>query len=209
MPRILALLLLLLPPATAIASGPTAALERYFGAVDTLAGRFVQETTDESGAVIERAEGTFLIARPERFDWHYETPYEQRIVADGERLWVYDVDLEQVTVRPLDAVLGVGAAQLLSGELAALAETFDILAGEGDWIRLEPTDPAWDFQHVRLRLEDGVPRVIEVRDDIGQSVRVMLESLERNVDVAAGRFNFRPPDGVDVIEDGIGAGGGG
>lgn len=209
MPRVLVVFMLLLAPPAIAGSGPMDALERYFGAVDSLEGRFVQETTDESAAVIERAEGSFLIARPERFDWHYETPYEQRIVADGKRLWVYDVDLEQITVRPLDAVLGVGAAQLLSGELDTLTESFDILAGEGDWIRLEPTDPAWDFQHVRLRLEDGVPRVVEVRDDIGQSVRVMLKGLERNVEIPPGRFDFQPPEGVDVIEDGIGAGGGG
>ncbi|PWG62410.1 outer membrane lipoprotein chaperone LolA [Sediminicurvatus halobius] len=200
------LLLLALLPLAAGASDPVSTLESYFSEVETLRGEFLQETTDEAGTVIEEAEGTFVIARPQRFRWHYETPYEQLIVADGERLWVYDVDLRQVTVRPLDRVLGVGAAQLLSGEFEALTESFSIVAGEGDWIRLEPTDPAWDFQHVRLLLEDGVPRVVEVRDDIGQSVRMRLSALERNPEVPEARFDFEPPPEADVIEDGASAG---
>lgn len=201
------LILLVVLPLAAAAEEPVDALERYFESVDTLQGEFVQETIDDAGTVVEEADGTFVIARPERFRWHYETPYEQLIVADGERLWVHDVDLEQVTVRPLDAVLGVGAAQLLSGDFEAMTESFTVVAGEGDWIRLEPTDPAWDFQHVRLRLEDGVPRVMEVRDDIGQTVRISLNRLERNARVDSARFDFEPPEGVDVIEDGAAAGG--
>ncbi|AGY92273.1 hypothetical protein SPICUR_06540 [Spiribacter curvatus] len=175
-------------------------LEQYFEAVDTLKGEFRQVTMDETGAVVEEAAGSFVIARPQRFVWDYETPWEQIITADGEKLWVHDVALDQVVVRPLDEALGVGAAQLLSGDFARLQERFELSVADDGRIVMKPTDPAWDFQRVHLTLEQGVPVAIEVADGLGQRITVKLLEIVRNPTIESGRFDFQPPEGVDVMQ---------
>ncbi|RZU98113.1 outer membrane lipoprotein chaperone LolA [Spiribacter vilamensis] len=174
-------------------------LERYFVAIETLQGEFRQVTMDETGTVVEEAEGSFVIARPQRFVWDYRTPYEQVIVADGEQLWVHDVALDQVVVRPLDEALGVGAAQLLSGDFANLQAQFDLSVADDGRILMKPTDPAWDFQRVHLTLDDGVPTAIEVADGMGQRIVVELLDVVRNPAIESERFDFEPPEGVDVM----------
>ncbi len=189
---------------TAMAQPETpASLDRlaaYFESVETLEGEFRQTTRDETDTVIEQAAGSFVMARPQRFVWDYDTPWEQVIVADGEKLWVHDVALEQVVVRPLDDALGVGAAQLLSGDFANLQADFDLSVTDDGRIRMQPTDPAWNFQRVHLTLEDGVPVTIEVQDGMGQRVTVELIGIERNPSIDFERFDFEPPEGVDVMQ---------
>ena len=180
-------------------SGALQRLEQYFDAIDTLEGEFRQVTMDETDTVIEEAEGSFVIARPQRFVWDYRTPWEQMIVADGEKLWVHDVALDQVVVRPLDEALGVGAAQLLSRDFASLQERFDLSVADDGRILMRPTDPAWDFQRVHLTLEDGVPTAIEVADGLGQRITVELLEIVRNPAIEPERFDFQPPEGVDVM----------
>lgn len=174
-------------------------LESYFQSVRTLQGEFEQLTKDESGAVIEHAHGSMSIQRPDRFRWSYDEPFEQEIIADGSKLWVYDVELEQVTVRPLSEVLGVGPALLLSGDYEELKENFSIQAQEQGWLELIPKQDDWDFQVILLQMKEGVPRVIEVDSGLGQMTRLELRRLERNVSIDPARFKFSPPEGVDVI----------
>lgn len=176
------------------------ALEQYFSEVQTLSGRFVQETVDSTGGVIETAEGEFLIARPDRFRWDYVLPYEQQIVADGRQLWVYDIDLDQVVVRPVDEALGVGAAQLLSGDIQSLQASFDIEQGDAGALLLTPVDPAWAFQQIRLQLRQGVPERMEIADGMGQTVVVEFHDVVVNPDIPDRDFEFVAPAHVDVIE---------
>lgn len=174
-------------------------LERYFSAVERLAGDFEQITLDEQGVVVERASGRFAMARPQRFSWHYQRPWEQWIVSDGEQLWVHDVDLDQVVVRPLDDALGVGAAQLLSGNLAQLQRDFTIQAGSEDTVLLRPNDPAWSFQTISVHFNGPIPDQLRIEDGMGQQIQVELDNLQRNPEFDPARFEFEPPAGVDVI----------
>lgn len=183
-------------------AGAQAELKTYYDSVRSLAGEFVQTTFDEFDEVLETATGTLAIQRPDRFRWSYREPFEQLIVADGDRLWVYDVDLDQVTVRPLGEVLGTGPALLLSGSYAALLENFRVAEEGGGWLRLTPRDEDWDFQSIRVRVEDGVPVVVEVDSGLGQSTRLELTELRRNPRLDPDMFRFTPPAGVDVIEPG-------
>ena len=106
--RLAPLAVLLMMLSVPLKAGPLEELERYFFSVNSLEGRFVQETRDEDGRVIERSEGTLALERPNRFHWEYEQPFEQDLIADGERLWVYDRDLAQVSVRPVEVVYVFG-----------------------------------------------------------------------------------------------------
>jgi chaperone LolA len=184
---------------TAVAAQPLQALKDYFDSVRTLTGSFVQETRDETGTVVDRSTGDFAISRPDRFAWHYRTPFEQRIIADGRWLVIYDVGLQQVTVRPQERVLGVGPAVLLSGDYRTLQENFELRPADDGWIELKPRDGEWEFQSVRLRLVDGIPAVVEVNDGLGQTTRLELHDLEPNVPIDPQRFEFSPPPEADVI----------
>jgi chaperone LolA len=190
---------LLMLSTTTAGAGEFSGLESYFQSIHTLKGVFDQKTLDENGELIEEVTGTFAISRPDRFDWRYEEPYRQRIVADGRWLWVYDMDLDQVTVRPLDEVLGVGPALLLSGDYDSLQDAFAIERRSNGWLRLTPKKGDWDFQSVRLRMQKGVPTEVEVNDGMGQITRLRLSKLVRNPELEASRFHFEPPSGVDVI----------
>lgn len=194
---ILAVFLLL---ALKVQADPLQDLERYFFSVNSLEGRFVQETRDEDGRLLERSEGTLALQRPNRFHWHYQTPFEQDLLADGERLWVYDRDLEQISVRPLDEVLGSGPALMLSGEFQTLEEQFDLTEDDG-WIRLAPRDAGWEVSEVRLQMEAGLPKRVLVKDGLGQTNELVLEGVRENVGFGRDRFRFEIPEGVDVIGD--------
>lgn len=196
--RTLLLVMGLLVGSTATA-GALEELKQYYQAVERLQGRFEQVTRNAAGEVLEEAAGQMAIARPNRFRWDYDAPFEQRIIADGERLWVYDVDLEQVTVRPLDEVLGLGPALLLSGDYASLQRSFELRPVGQGWLELTPKDPDWDFQSLRLKMAGGAPAVLQVDDGLGQVTELRLEELKLNPNLPAQIFRFEPPPGVDVV----------
>lgn len=203
--RILVFTLLMSVFTMALAASPEQrALETYFESVEVLEGRFEQVTLDDHGVIVEHSEGVFAMERPNRFRWSYDEPFEQEIVGDGEMLWVYDVDLEQVTVRPLDEVLGFGPALLLSGDHDTLVETFRIdTVGDG-WLTLTPRESDWEFQSIQLRFVNGMPSVIEVDSGMGQATQLSLSDLRHNHQIDPERFTFEPPTGVDVIGPGAG-----
>ncbi len=180
-------------------AGQLEALESYYSDVETVQGVFKQFTLDDRGQVIEESSGDFAIHRPDRFHWSYAGPFSQEIIADGERLWVYDVELDQVTVRDQRAVLGSTPAQLLSGDYGDLEELFE-LSETDEYVRLTPRDGGEAFDEARLGMRDGRPSALEIDDALGQVTRVELDEVRLNESVDEARFRFEPPDGVDVYE---------
>ncbi|MEO8304628.1 MAG: outer membrane lipoprotein chaperone LolA [Betaproteobacteria bacterium] len=146
--------------------------------------------------------GTFSFQRPGKFRWLYETPYEQLIVGDGDRLWVYDRDLNQVIVRRLDAVLGSTPAALLAGD-SALEKNFDLTdAGKTDgaeYVEAKPRSTDTGFERVRIGFVDNLPRAMELRDTFGNVTVLTFGRFERNVAQDPAQFTFVPPKGADVI----------
>lgn len=194
-----ALGLLLSGPAVA-ASESVEAFRAFFSRVESLQGQFRQETRDAQGEVLESSSGTMAIQRPERFRWVYVEPFRQIIVADGGDLWVYDVALEQVSVRPMEDMLAAGPAVLLSGRLQALERDFRIGDGkQPGWIRLEAKGDGWQFDTVRVHMSDGLPDRLELTDSLGQTTVLVLSELAVNPYPAAALFRFQPPEGIDVI----------
>jgi outer membrane lipoprotein carrier protein len=146
--------------------------------------------------------GTFWFQRPGKFRWAYETPYEQLIVGDGERLWIYDRDLNQVIVRRLDQALGSSPAALLAGD-TALEKNFELAdagsAGGLEYVDATPRSRDTGFEHVRLGLADGLPRTMELKDAFGNVTTLTFSGFERNASLDAARFRFVPPKGADVV----------
>lgn len=198
--------LLLAAGAPALAGEDSVArVEQYLGPLETLTADFVQVVRSRDGQITSRATGTLSISRPDRFRWDYKQPYVQTIVADGRRLWLYDADLDQVTVRPLQAGLGSTPAMLLSGA-GRLADSFTggpaLTDGKWTWCRLVPKDRSTDFEQVSLGFDArGELAAMELADKLGQSTALDFSHVKRNGKVDAALFRFVPPKGADVIGD--------
>jgi len=192
---------LLLVPAAHAADGK-ARLDAFFKGLKTMRAEFVQTLVDAEQRVLEQSEGVLLLSRPGRFRLDYLKPYSQVYVADGSKVWMYDKDLEQVTVRPQEEALGSTPAMLLSGS-DPLERNF-ILEELGDhegftWIDLKPREKDATFAYIRLALEGEVIRAMEMVDNFGQMTRLFFHTVTRNPSVTADAFRFTPPPGVDVV----------
>jgi len=177
-------------------------LERFFTDVIRFTARFDQLLIDETGATIQESKGRLWIQRPNKFRWDYETPYKQQIIGDGERLWVYDEDLKQATVRTLKGGLLDTPAVLLAGQ-GHLNDQFQIRDGgitdKLAWVELVPKNKDSGFEKVRLAFERGRLRGIELVDGLGQMTRYTLTAGTENKPIGASRFTFTPPPDVDVV----------
>lgn len=190
---------------TRAASGDAAAaarVEEALGELKTLESRFEQTLSGKHGEVLERASGTLYIQKPDRFRWVYETGVRQLIVSDGTRLWLYDQELDQVTVRALGQSLAATPASLLSGTGHA-ADNFritDLGAYESlDWVRLLPKTADTDFREIRLGFSGRDVVRMTLKDKLGQTTELRFLALKRNPALDASLFHFEPPAGVDVI----------
>jgi outer membrane lipoprotein carrier protein len=177
-------------------------LDNFIQNVQTMRGRFEQSLVDANDRILESASGTFEIRRPGQLRWLYEQPYEQLLVADGLNVWSYDVDLEQVTVKPQAEVLSSTPALLLGGSGHVLD---DFTYGGSfedrgtDWVRLLPRDTDSNFDSVELGFNDGTLSRMIFEDNLDQTTLVAMHDVVLNEPVDAERFRFVPPEGVDVV----------
>jgi outer membrane lipoprotein carrier protein len=166
--------------------------------------RFAQIIVDKNLKQLQQGTGTMHFARPGKFRWEYEKPYEQVIVGDGTRLWIYDKDLNQVTVRKLDRALGGSPAALLAGsnEIDKIYNVTNIGTQEGlDWLEAVPKSKENAFERIRLGFNSGSLEAMELRDQFGQVTVIKFASFERNPKLSPELFRFTPPKGADVITE--------
>jgi len=188
----------------AFANPGTEALYRFFDEIYSFKARFGQIVLDESLTEIDDGQGTVWVQRPGLFRWNYELPEAQEIVGDGEHVWIYDVELEQVTVQSQPLALGSSPALLLSesGDIEKSHIIEEIGAqGRFDWVNLIPKDPESEFREIRIGFEDNRLRLMELLDNLGQRTRISFVDLKENQPIPESVFNFVPPDGVDIIDN--------
>ena len=188
------------------------AVPAWADAVDTLksfvqdvkSGRaaFTQTVTSPDGAKKRTTQGNFAFSRPGRFRFEYDKPFEQLIVADGQKVWLYDPDLNQVTVRPMSQALGATPAALLAG--GALEKDFQLKAmADRDglqWAEAVPREKDSQFQSVRVGFRGGALAALEILDNFGQKSLLNFSQVQSNAVVPADDFRFTPPQGADVLE---------
>lgn len=170
--------------------------------VITMQGRFEQSLIDAEGAVSEISTGTLEIERPRRFRWIYSDPYEQWLVADGLNIWSYDVDLEQVTVKPQAKALSNTPALLLGGAQDALEQfRFEGSRAEGDaiWVRMHPIDEGSGFNRVELGFLNGELYRMVFFDNLEQTTLVALYDVIINEPIDADHFDFIVPGDADLV----------
>ena len=190
--------------AIAAKKGSNDSLHRFFNQVQSYSARFNQVVLDEALNTIQESSGTLWIERPNKFRWDYDLPFKQQIVADGKRIWVYDQELQQVTVRPLTGGLGDTPAMLLAGK-GRLADNFEVkslgVQGGLEMMQLKPKRRDGGFEDIRIGFEKGKIRILEMVDGFGNTTRVTLRDGRENAKIDMAKFSFKAPKGVDVIGD--------
>lgn len=180
------------------------ALKNFIGETRTARALFSQSVTDQNGKLRQKSEGTLAFMRPGKFRWVYKKPYEQLIVGDGSKLWIYDADLEQVTVRRIKDALGSSPAALLAGsnDIEKHYELKDLGSKEGlEWLEASPRDKDNTFESVRMGFAGDTLAMMVLKDGFGQTTQIRFAALEKNPSLSSGDFKFTPPKGADVITD--------
>ena len=183
-------------------------LHQFLESTKTLRAGFTQIVVAKNGARPQQSSGVMIFSRPGKFRWQIEKPYSQLLVSDGEKVWIYDPDLRQVTVKKVGNALGGTPAALLAGESggkSTLEKSFTLReAGEREgleWVEAVPKSQESGFEKLRLGFAGSDLKAMELLDNFGQTTSLYFSNLERNPVVAASLLSFKPPAGVDVISE--------
>lgn len=211
--RALALAGLSLAQLTApVRAEPIDQLRQFLAQTKSARGDFTQQSqrqgaspkNHEKDGAWELSRGSFEFLRPGKFRWTYNSPYEQLIVSDGEHLFFYDKDLNQVTVKKLAGALPASPASILFGS-NDFERDFKVQndgATDGiDWIRAIPNVKDSLFASIRIGFHEGMPVAMQLRDSFGQTTQLAFDHLQRNPALSSERFHYTPPSGVDVLEE--------
>lgn len=188
----------------ALAADSVATLRHFLANSQTLEGDFSQTIFSARGRTPEVSSGSVMISRPGKFRWQVNKPYQQTLVGDGEKVWLYDPELAQVTVRRVADALGGTPAALLAGDASREAESaFEFRDGgkrDGlSWVDAVPTASDSSFAKVRFGFSGQALKTMELQDQFGQTTVITFARLKTNAPIPASQFRFKVPDGVDVI----------
>ena len=167
-----------------------------------LKANFYQQVVDTQGEIIQEAKGIFELKKPGRFRWHYDPPYSQQIIADGKNLWLFDLELAQATVQPIEQALGSAPIILLT-DLKPLSEDFEIREMPEsfglDWVALVPKIQDTEFYRIEIGMDDNLIREMQLHDHFDQKTIIRFSEIDLKTELPDTRFKFSIPDGVDVI----------
>ena len=198
------LVALLLAPAVRAADSARARLDAFARGLTSISGDFSQTTFDANGRRGQTAQGTLALQAPRLFRWQVSSPYRQLIVADGKRVWLYDPELQQVTVRMQGDAEAHSPLTVLTdlGQLDREFRVTELGARDGlDWLKLTSTAKSPDFKAAELGFgPQGLARMV-FTDQLGDRTEIAFSDWKRNVALPAAEFRFTPPPGADVIGD--------
>ena len=186
------------------AAGSIEKLKAFVAQTQSARAMFTQQVMDKDGKTIQSGSGRVAFQRPGKFRWEYLKPYEQLIVGDGEKLWVFDKDLSQVTVKKLEGALGSSPAALLAGS-NEIEEYYNLDATGTknglDWLAAFPKNNDTMFEKVRMGFKANTLDTMELYDHLGQVTVIRFSKIENNPKLGPSTFKFTPPAGADVISD--------
>ena len=185
-------------------AGSIEKLKAFVAQTQSARASFTQQVLDKNGKTVQSSSGRLAFFRPGKFRWEYQKPYEQLIVGDGEKLWVFDKDLNQVTEKKLEGALGSSPAALLAGS-NEIEEYYNLNAtgmkSGLDWLEAYPKSNDTMFQKVRMGFKGNTLETMELYDHLGQVTIIRFSKIERNPKLAPDTFKFTAPAGADVISD--------
>ena len=179
-------------------------LKAFLDELSTLESGFTQTLLDEVGTEIEKSTGVLYLKQPGQFHWAYQSPYQQRIISDGDTLWVFDQDLEQVTIRTVGDMLVQTPAAVILGDsrLEMHFVRVDLGRIEGfDWIELTPRDLDAQYRNIRIGFNRNSLGMMIIADNLGQTTRIDFNDVNKNGKLNNGLFRLDVPAGVDVIDE--------
>ena len=183
-------------------AGAVDQLHQFLSSTRTLKAEFSQMVIGKGGRKPQQSSGLVAISRPGKLRWDIQKPYPQLVGGDGEKIWIYDTELKQITVRKAGQAIGGSPAALLSGE-NDLEKNFTLKeAGEAEgmaWVEATPKASDSGFESVRLGFAGRDLKAMELQDSFGQTTHIRFSRLERNPVLPAATFKFTPPAGVDVV----------
>ncbi|MFZ1570736.1 MAG: outer membrane lipoprotein chaperone LolA [Thiolinea sp.] len=187
------------------ASDGRTSLNQFFTTVNSMQSGFVQEVYDDKGKLKQKSKGIVYLSRPGKFRWEYAAPESHQIVADGKNVWVYDVELDQVTVKPMSQALSAAPVGMLLNK-QPVEQQFAVEPMEAEnstsklsWFRLKPHKKDSDFTTMDLGVsKQGIQEMV-LGDKFGQQTYIHFQGMKLDGNVDAARFKFTPPAGVDVI----------
>lgn len=183
---------------------PIKQLKSFLATTNSLTADFKQVKINENGHPVETSHGQFYLSRPGKFRWNYQKPFVQEIVSNEGKVWFYDADLEQVTVKKLDDSMGSTPALLLSGNVE-LEKKFTLkqqgISDEMEWIKLSPKNEESEFNYILIGLDNGILGGMELSDNFGQLTRIYFSNVKINPQLKPGLFEFKAPKGVDIFEN--------
>ncbi|MGR2738979.1 outer membrane lipoprotein chaperone LolA [Billgrantia sp. Q4P2] len=199
-----ALALTLAMPAAALASEGAERLTRMLEPLETVEARFEQLILDGSGERLQQANGHMWLSRPGKFRWEVDAPYQQEVISDGREVYLYDPDLEQVTVQALDQRVTHTPALLLSGSARELTESYEVSRqqqGGSETFRLVPKSPDTLFEELQMTFNGERLAALQMIDSTGQETVIEFSDVRTNHAIDDSRFRFDIPNGADVIRD--------
>lgn len=183
---------------------PIKQLKNFLSSSKSITANFKQVLLNEAGDPLQTSYGLLYLQRPGKFRWDYTKPFQQQIVSTAGKVWFYDSDLEQVTIKKLDESVGSTPALLLSGEIT-LEDNYTIEQQGTDngihWVKLSPKNQESSFKYVLIGLEKGALSGMQLSDNFGQLTRIYFSNLKLNHSLDADIFEFKPPTGVDVFSE--------
>jgi len=169
-----------------------------------LSGQFTQIISSEQNTKIQSSTGEFWISKPSQFRWHYTTPYIQKIISNGKKVWIYDEDLEQVTIKAASQAIDSSPLAIILGT-QSLGKLFDVQeladAEELQWLQLTPKDEESGFELMKLGFKQGTLSRMLLQDNFGQTTRLLFTDVVVNPVIADDFFEFKVPQGADVFEE--------
>ena len=192
---------MLLVSQAALADG-VSSLRDFFNNTTTMRAQFSQVVNDKQGRKIQEVDGIMQLQRPNKFRWDYKKPYEQQIVSDGKQVFLFDTELQQVTIRELSKTLGSSPAALLAGGEAVEKSFILKNATRKDglsWVLALPKDKESGFDRVLLGFKADKLRKMELYDSFNHITHITFNDVERNPTLQDATFLFTPPEGVDVV----------
>lgn len=191
---------------TCYAATPSADVTNLLNSIKTMQSTFTQTIYDNLNKPIQKSYGKMAMQRPGKFRWDVTKPIPQLVVANDTRLWIYDRDLDQVTIRSLKKTAGETPALLLSHVDATIDKDFSVkqipatTAGE-QWYQLTPKNPDSAFAEIQMRFAHGAITEMHMQDHIGHTTVIKFQNIKTNINVSSSLFDFKPPANADVIDD--------
>nr|WP_299244625.1 outer membrane lipoprotein chaperone LolA [uncultured Halomonas sp.] len=195
---------LMMPLAVSADEQAASRLTSLLEPLETYSAGFEQQILDSSGSRLQSAEGSMLLSRPGKFRWEVNEPYKQVVVSDGEEIYLYDPDLAQVTVQPLDTRVTHTPALLLSGSADALADDYEVARqqqGATETFSLIPKSPDTLFEQLKLVFHSEKLKGLRMNDSTGQQTAISFQNPQLNQSIDPSTFEFEIPEGVDVIRE--------